>query len=91
MAYSISKAALNAACKVLAKEVVRRRIRVNTIMPGYVRTPMTAGLTEDDIKNEQPLGFIEPGEIAQFIEYLLSDKARHITGACIPVSAGMRN
>lgn len=89
LAYSMSKAALNVACKVLSKETTRRGIRVNTIMPGYVKTPMTESLTEEDIKQEQPLGFIDPCEIAHVIGYLLSEESRHITGACIPVSAGM--
>ena len=88
-AYSMSKASINAISKVLSKEVIRRGIRVNTIMPGYVRTPMMAGTEDADILAEQPMGYIEPVEIAYLIEFLLSDKSRHITGAAIPVSAGM--
>lgn len=89
-AYTISKSALIAACKVLSKEVLNRRIRVNTILPGYVRTPMTAELTEEGIMaSDQPWGFIEPEEIAYLIEFLLSDRSRCVTGASIPVSGGM--
>ncbi|MBE6096540.1 MAG: SDR family oxidoreductase [Schwartzia succinivorans] len=88
-AYSMSKSSINTLCKVLSKEVIRRNIRVNTIMPGYVRTPMMAGTEETDIIDEQPWGYIEPTEIAWLIEFLLSEKAKNITGACIPVSAGM--
>lgn len=88
--YSSSKAAVNAAVKVMAKELGRRSIRVNSILPGYVITPMTAGdrLT-NDVKNTQPFGFIEPEYIAYMIEFLLSDKAKFITGANIPISGGM--
>lgn len=87
--YTMSKAALNAVCRVLSKELLKRRIRVNTIMPGYVRTPMTEDMNEEQVVMEQPFGFIEPEEIADVIEFLLSDKSRCITGAAIPVSAGM--
>ena len=37
----------------------------------------------------QPLGFVEPEEVSYLIEFLLSDKSCHITGAGIPISAGM--
>lgn len=89
VAYSASKAALSAACKVLAKEAMKRKIRVNTIMPGYVRTPMMEGMSEEDVCKEQPLGFVEPEEVAYLIEFLLSDRAVHITGSSIPLSGGM--
>lgn len=89
ISYSASKGALDTACKVISKEVIRRGIRVNTIMPGYVRTPRTRELSEDDVKKEQPLGFIEAVEIAYLIEFLLSDRSTHITGSSIPVSGGM--
>ena len=74
----------------MAKELGRRSIRVNSILPGYVITPMTAGdrLT-NDVKNTQPFGFIEPEYIAYMVEFLLSDKAKFITGANIPISGGM--
>lgn len=88
-AYSMSKNSLNVFCKVLAKEVIRRGIRVNTIMPGYVRTPMMEGMEDAVVEEQQPLGYIEPVEVACLIEYLLSDKSRCITGTAIPISAGM--
>ncbi len=89
-AYTISKAAINAACRTLSNEIIRRGIRINSIMPGYVRTPMMAGASDEDIYRDQPWGYINPIEISYLIEYLLSDKAMHITGAHIPVSAGMK-
>lgn len=89
-AYTISKAAINAACRTVSNEILRRGIRINSIMPGYVRTPMMSGTSDEDIRREQPWGYIEPSEIAFLIEYLLSDKAKNITGANIPVSAGMK-
>lgn len=88
--YSASKAALNAAIKVMSKEFLKRNIRVNGIMPANVNTPMCKNLDSfTDIKAIQALGFIEPIDIAYLIEFLLSDKSKYITGALIPVSAGM--
>lgn len=88
-AYTMSKSAINAAIKVLSKEVLKRRLRVNAIMPGYVKTPMMGSTTESDILKEQPWGYIDPDEVAALIEFLLSDKSKKITGATIPISAGM--
>lgn len=91
--YSASKAALNATVKVLSKESLKRRQRVNAIMPNFVDTPMaqnvnnTFGNLERKIA-AQPLGIIEPVQIAYLVEFLLSDKSSYITGACIPVSGG---
>lgn len=88
--YAASKSALNVAVSVAAKEFAKRGIRVNSLMPAYVDTRMNAGL-EDliDVRERQPMGLIPPKEIAYLIEFLLSDKSRYITGANIPISAGM--
>ena len=91
--YSSSKAALNAAVKVMGKEFMKRMQRVNAILPTFVDTPMAermdASLNDLEAKvARQPLGLIEPQQIAYLVEFLLSDKASYITGACIPVSAG---
>lgn len=88
--YSSSKNALNTAISVASKEFIKRQIRVNGIMPAYVDTRMNNGLDEIiDINERQPWGLIPPRYIAELIEYLLSDKSKYITGALIPVSAGM--
>lgn len=88
--YAASKGALNAAVSVTAKEFRKRRIRVNAVLPAYVDTRMNDGL-EDliNIKERQPFGLIEPKQIAYLIEFLLSERSKYITGALIPVSAGM--
>ncbi len=91
--YSASKAALNASVKVMGKEFLRRHQRVNAILPTFVDTPMAARMDEvlGDLDNKvagQPLGMIEPRQIAYLVEFLISDKSSYITGACIPVSAG---
>lgn len=88
--YAGSKGALNTAVNVMSKEFLQRKIRVNTIMPAYVNTSMTSEVNDfTDVISMQPLGMIEPVYIAYMIEFLLSDKAKYITGAHIPISAGM--
>lgn len=91
--YSASKAALNASVKVMGKEFLKRKQRVNAILPTFVNTPMVARMEEslgdlDEKIKGQPLGLIEPEQIAYLVEFLLSDKSSYITGACIPVSGG---
>ncbi len=94
--YAGAKSAINSIVKVSAKEFIKRRIRVNSIMPSCVDTAMTrrSYIGSNDnfdeyIKNEQPLGLIEPIQVAYLAEFLLSEKAKYITGAAIPIGAGM--
>lgn len=89
--YSSSKAALNAAVKVMAKEFVKRKIRVNAILPAWVDTErVRTGASHNAVweKEKQPLGVIEPIYIAYLVEFLLSDKAKYMTGTLIPIRAG---
>lgn len=92
--YAASKAALNTMVKVAAKELARRKIRINAIMPGFVNTEMLA-LPRENINNfdekvlhDQPWGLIEPEQVADLVEFLLSFKAQMITGALIPITGG---
>lgn len=88
--YAGTKGALNVAIRVLAKESGRRKIRVNGVAPAIAQTPLTTN-AEDfrKIETMQPMGFIEIEQIAYMIEFLLSDKAKYISGSIIPISAGM--
>lgn len=92
--YSASKAAVNAYVKVMAKEVMKRRVRVNAIAPVFVDTDMLeiSRREIDDldhhIQEEQPLGIVPVEQIVNLAEFLLSDKSAYITGAVIPVFAG---
>lgn len=91
-AYASSKAALNCLIEVMSKEFLKRKVRVNAIMPSYVATPMVSGDTGYGMNNgidEMPLGVIAPRQIAYLAEFLLSDKSRHITGTAIPVTSGV--
>lgn len=91
--YASSKAALNMAVKVMAKEFIKRKIRVNAVLPAFVNTAMAVQAQdyiesmEEKMKN-QFMGIIDPIQVAYLIEYLLSDKAKYITEALLPISGG---
>lgn len=87
--YAASKSAVNIAVKIMSKEFMKRKIRVNAILPAYVNAPL--GPAEDDKEyiKQQPLGIIQPEYIAYLVEFLLSDKSKYMTGTLIPVSGGM--
>ncbi len=92
-AYSSSKAGVNILAKVWAKEFSRYGIRVNSVAPGYVRTPLIANLPKDkieEIKSRTALRRLaEPVEIANVILFLASKEASYITGQIIGVDGGM--
>lgn len=87
--YAASKAAVNAAVKVMSKEFMRRRIRVNAILPAYVNTPMGPSADDEDYIKQQPLGIIQPKYVAYLAEFLLSGQSKYMTGALVPMSGGM--
>lgn len=93
MNYSASKGAVIAMTKTSAKELGSRGIRVNAVAPGFIQTPMTDKLT-DEQKNAI-LGQIamkrygQPEEIANVVAFLLSDDASYVTGQTIEISGGL--
>lgn len=88
-AYAASKSAINAAVRVMSKEFMRRKIRVNAILPAYVDAPLGPPKGDASYIAQQPLGIIEPAYIAYMVEYLLSERAKYITGTLIPISGGL--
>lgn len=93
LAYTASKWALRGLAKVACLELGPRGIRVNTVHPGYIETPMTASAApafrEANIA-ETPLGRTgNPDDIAPLIAFLLTDQSSFISGAEIPVDGGM--
>jgi len=90
--YSVSKSALIGFTKALAKEVGPAGIRVNCVCPGIIDTDMNGNLSFDDIESlcdEIPISRVgEPEDVADTVAFLLSDKARYITGAVIDVNGG---
>jgi 3-oxoacyl-[acyl-carrier protein] reductase len=90
--YSASKAGLIGAARSLAVEVGRRKITVNVITPGFIETEMVADLKErfKEIKKTIPMRRIgQPDDIANMVEFLVSDKAEYITGQVIGVNGGV--
>ena len=90
--YAASKGALDSFMRCIAVELAPR-IRVNSILPGGMRTEMTEDICKDDELMERmeatyPLGMGKPENIAQCVEFLLSDKAKWITGQAITVDGG---
>lgn len=82
--YAASKGGLIAMMKSLAKELGRRKVLVNAVNPGFMRSSMTAGLPEEVIQNaigESPLKTLsDPEEVAGFLVYLCSDLVKQVTG-----------
>lgn len=91
-AYASAKAAIKIAMKTFAKETANRKIRVNTISPGWVNTNMTAGLEKtnnlSEVNNNTLLGIGNPEDISGMVLFLLSDRAKWITGTNIIVDGG---
>ena len=91
--YSSSKAGIIAFSKSLAQEVASRGITVNTISPGYIKSPMTDNLNENIQKNilaKIPCArFGTPEDISNVVEFLSNDEANYITGNNIHVNGGM--
>jgi 3-oxoacyl-[acyl-carrier protein] reductase len=91
--YSASKAGLLGFTKSVARELASRGIRCNAIAPGFIRTDMTAELSEEVIaalRERIPLGELgEPGDIAGMVRFLAGPAARYITGQVIAVDGGM--
>ena len=92
--YAATKGGLESMVRCAAKELMARKIRINTIQPGVMNTPMFEKLkeqspnTEEKLKERYPLGIIEPEYIAYLTEYLLSDKSKYMTGSVIPADSG---
>lgn len=88
--YSAAKAGVIGATKALAKEIGRKKITVNAVAPGFIRTDMTAELDEKQHKGLIPVGrFGEPEEVASVVAFLASEKASYITGEVISVNGGI--
>ena len=91
--YSAAKSGVEAFSRSLAKEVGIRAITVNAVSPGYIETDMTEGMNEEvkkNILNQIPLSrFGKAEEVAELIEFLISDEASYITGQTIHVNGGL--
>ena len=91
--YSATKAGMIGFSKSLAQEVASRGVTVNCVAPGFIASPMTDALTDDQkaaILNKIPSGDLGSGaDIAAAVAYLASDEARYVTGVTLHVNGGM--
>ena len=91
--YSATKGAVNSMTQTMAKELARKKIRVNAVCPGFVQTEMVDQLPEDKKKEylkEVPLGrFADVDEVAGLVSFLCSDDAGYITGQAIVLDGGL--
>ena len=88
--YSASKAGIIGATKALSLEVAKRGITVNCVAPGVIESDMTEDLPKDKVLDMIPMKrFGTAEEIANVIEFLISEKASYITGQVISVNGGL--
>ena len=91
--YSASKAGILGMSKSIALELAKRNITVNCIAPGFIETSMTAVLSEsqrESLIEKIPMGKIgSPKDVANCVEFLVSDKSEYVTGQTIHVNGGL--
>ncbi|WP_436697900.1 SDR family NAD(P)-dependent oxidoreductase [Nocardioides sp. BYT-33-1] len=91
-AYHSSKHAVLTMTKNAAVTYAREGIRANAVLPGWIRTPLTLGQTDDlndAFLDATPMGAGgEPEDVADAVCFLVSDRARFITGVDLPVDGG---
>ena len=91
--YAAAKAGMIGMTKSLAAEVASRGITVNCVAPGFIQTPMTEALSEEQrarLLERVPLGRLGSGaDVAAAVGYLASEEAAYVTGQTLHVNGGM--
>jgi len=93
--YSVSKAGVIMLTQVLSRELADHRIRVNAIGPGFIETPMTAGIRQDPESMEMVMAmtpmqrFGQPSEVASTALFLASDESSYFTGQTLFPGGGI--
>ncbi|MDB5004288.1 MAG: fabG [Mucilaginibacter sp.] len=88
--YSAAKAGVIGATKALAQEVGRSGITVNAVAPGFIKTDMTEGLDEKELKRTIPVNrFGLPEEVAHAVGFLASKDASYITAEVLSINGGL--
>lgn len=91
--YAASKAAIIGMTKTVAKELGSRNVTCNAVAPGFIHTPMTDKLTEE--QKQKMLSMIamkrygEPEEIASVVSFLASEDSSYVTGQVIEIAGGL--
>ena len=91
--YAASKAGLFGLTKVLALETATKGITVNCVVPGGIKTEMSAAVPEEILKaavDQIPMHALgEPDDVAEAVRYLVSDEAHYLTGTLLTVAGGL--
>jgi 3-oxoacyl-[acyl-carrier protein] reductase len=91
--YAASKAGLIGFTKSLARELGPRNVTVNAVAPGYIQTPMTDKLTDDQratlLKNVAIPRLGTPEDVAEAVAFLAGPRASYITGVVLNISGGL--
>jgi len=88
--YAASKGAINSLVYTLARELAPD-IRINALLPGAIETPMSRNLDPDyiaEMTHDTPLGWGKPQDVIDYVEFLMSDKSKWITGQSLFVDGG---
>ena len=88
--YAASKGAINSLVYTLARELAPD-IRINALLPGAIETPMSKNLDPDyvaEMTRDTPLGWGQPQSVIDYVEFLMSEKSRWITGQTLFVDGG---
>jgi SDR family mycofactocin-dependent oxidoreductase len=102
LAYSAAKHGIVGLMRTYATNLAPHSIRVNTVHPTGVRTPMTMNdaiaefiegntFMANALRNALPVELIEPEDVSAAVAWLVSDQARYVTGVVLPVDAGFAN
>jgi 3-oxoacyl-[acyl-carrier protein] reductase len=91
--YAASKAGVIGLTKTIAREFAQRGINVNAVAPGYIQTPMTDVLPEkvkEELKRLIPMDRLgQPGDVAEAVLFLVSERSSYITGQVLNVNGGI--
>lgn len=93
--YAATKAALCASIKAISKEITPLGMRINALLPSMIATPMTENQNIKELEYNQiihelsyPFGWGEPSDVANMVCYLLSNKAKFISGQNYVIDSG---
>jgi 3-oxoacyl-[acyl-carrier protein] reductase len=91
--YAASKAGVIGLTKTIAREFAQRGINVNAVAPGFIQTPMTDVLTEkvkEELRRLIPMDRLgQPGDVAEAVLFLVSERSSYITGQVLNVNGGI--